>query len=390
MADPFSEKDEVDPKIVLARKRFLLKHKDIEGVDRKKELEEAVKICEDGARTHLYSHLCKTLGLKEDAAKVKAMKEANKKKEEEIEEKKKEAEERGGDTDMRDVHLARADYLASIGDLKGAIEAYKVPSMKSMSLGQRLDSVFAVLRLAIAYDDWRLVREKLDDARALFEQGADWERKNRLKVYEAVYLLAVRRYKQACALFLDAVATFTTTELMTYRSCIRYTVLTALISLPRPELRAKVVDSPEVLSVIEHLSPLGDLLSSFYGCKYADFFVALDKVTRTLVTDTLLHTHHRWYLREIRVKAFRQYLEPFKSVRLGSMAAAFGLPEDDVDRELADLIVAGRVACKIDRVAGVVETSRPDTQNALYQRCIRQGDALLNRVQKLSKVIDLE
>ena len=52
--------------------------------------------------------------------------------------------------------------------------------------------------------------------------------------------------------------------------------------------------------------------------------------------------------------------------------------------------MAGRLAAKVDRVAGVVQTARPDAKNALYQAAIKQGDALLNRVQKLSKVVDIE
>jgi len=33
---------------------------------------------------------------------------------------------------------------------------------------------------------------------------------------------------------------------------------------------------------------------------------------------------------------------------------------------------------------------RPDNKNALYQDTIKKGDVLLNRIQKLSKVIDVE
>lgn len=40
------------------------------------------------------------------------------------------------------------------------------------------------------------------------------------------------------------------------------------------------------------------------------------------------------------------------------------------------------------QVAGVIETMRPDAKNAQYQAAIKQGDLLLNRLQKLSKVID--
>ena len=35
-------------------------------------------------------------------------------------------------------------------------------------------------------------------------------------------------------------------------------------------------------------------------------------------------------------------------------------------------------------------TCRPDAKTALYQTAIKQGDLLLNRVQKLSKVVDIE
>ena len=56
----------------------------------------------------------------------------------------------------------------------------------------------------------------------------------------------------------------------------------------------------------------------------------------------------------------------------------------------ADFIVAGRLPAKVDKVAGVVETNRADAKTALYQQTIKQGDLLLNRLQKLSKVIDIE
>ena len=53
-----------------------------------------------------------------------------------------------------------------------------------------------------------------------------------------------------------------------------------------------------------------------------------------------------------------QFLESYKSVKLGSMAAAFGVGSDFMDQELAGFIAAGRLPAKIDKVAGVVETSR--------------------------------
>lgn len=40
-------------------------------------------------------------------------------------------------------------------------------------------------------------------------------------------------------------------------------------------------------------------------------------------------------------------------------------------------------------VNGIIETNRPDEKNRQYQDVIKKGDLLLNRVQKLSRVINI-
>jgi len=74
----------------------------------------------------------------------------------------------------------------------------------------------------------------------LFEEGGDWERKNRLKVYEGLYCMSTRNFKKAAKLFLDSISTFTTYELFPYDTFIFYTVLTSIISLDRVSLKQKV------------------------------------------------------------------------------------------------------------------------------------------------------
>jgi len=71
------------------------------------------------------------------------------------------------------------------------------------------------------------------------------------------------------------------------------------------------------------------------------------------------------------------------------MAYAFGVTVNYIDKELSRFIALGRLDCKIDAVGGIVETVRPDTKNAHYLSTIKQGDLLLNRIQKLSRVIHL-
>ena len=91
----------------------------------------------------------------------------------------------------------------------------------------------------------------------------------------------------------------------------------------------------------------------------------------------------------MRVFAYSQFLASYRSVTLDAAARAFGVSIEYVDAELSRFIAAGRLSAKIDKVGGIVETNQPDARNAQYQEVIKHGDALLNRVQKLARVVDV-
>lgn len=52
--------------------------------------------------------------------------------------------------------------------------------------------------------------------------------------------------------------------------------------------------------------------------------------------------------------------------------------------------MAGRLTAKIDKVARVIETAPRFERHARYHSLIKDGDLLLNRIQKLSKIVDVE
>ena len=77
------------------------------------------------------------------------------------------------------------------------------------------------------------------------------------------------------------------------------------------------------------------------------------------------------------------------SVMLSSMAAAFNITPSFLDSELSRFIAAGRLNAKIDKVGDIIETSRSDKKSAQFQEVVKRGDLLLNRIQKLVRVIDV-
>lgn len=378
---------EKNPNLELAQFKFLLslpEHSKDKGL--KKKLVEAIRA---DNMAPWYEIICKELNWSVEKNELARMQEENKKKLEELDAAIEDAEKNLGEMEVREANLRKSEYLCRIGDKDAAIAAFRKTYEKTVSLGHRLDIVFHLIRIGLFYLDHDLITRNIDKAKHLIEEGGDWDRRNRLKVYQGVYCVAVRDFKNAANFFLDTVSTFTSYELMDYPTFVRYTVYVAMISLPRNELRDKVIKGAEIQEVLHSLPDVKNYLFSLYNCQYADFFRYLVDVENTLRNDFLAHPHYRYYVREMRILAYTQLLESYRSLTLQYMAEAFGVDVSYIDNELSRFIAAGRLHCKVDRVGGIVETNRPDSKNWQYQATIKQGDLLLNRIQKLSRVINI-
>ncbi|KAG6478654.1 hypothetical protein ZIOFF_062098 [Zingiber officinale] len=461
--------------LALAHKLFLLSHPDTEDIEKVRLRGEVLDAVRANDMASLYESLASASVLEIDASVLDSMKKKIEEELKKLDEKIADAEENLGESEVREAHLAKSLFYIQIGDKEKALEQLKVTEGKTVAIGQKMDLVFYTLQLGFFYMDFDLISRSIDRAKKLFEEGGDWERKNRLKVYEGLYCMSTRNFKKAANLFLDSISTFTTYELFSYDTFIFYTVLTSIISLDRVSLKQKVVDAPEILTVIGKIPHLSEFLNSLYGCQYKSFFSAFSGLTEQIKFDRYLQPHFRYYMREVRTVVYSQFLESYKSVTMEAMATAFGVSVDFIDLdvqltkpfsylfqnptsskgwvsvqddgysnanglvlhneeplqaegqvspyiffsricilrnkavvmcllrldeedrgkssesqwELSRFIAAGKLHCKIDKVAGVLETNRPDAKNALYQATIKQGDFLLNRIQKLSRVIDL-
>ena len=112
----------------------------------------------------------------------------------------------------------------ALGDKDGAIEAIRKTMEKTVGLGNKMDLIFHNIRIGLFWMDHALVKANLDKATTLMEEGGDWDRRNRLKVYEGLYAMAVRDFERAAKLYLETISTFTSYELMDYTQFVKYTV----------------------------------------------------------------------------------------------------------------------------------------------------------------------
>jgi len=359
-----------------------------------------------------------------------------------------EALEKAGEVEVLQAKGKRAEFWAKVGDKDKSISGFEAVFEKTGILGTKIDIVLAIIRIGLFFGDRALVKKQIERARTLVESGGDWDRRNRLKAYQGLHLLTVRSYNLAAPLLLDSLSTFTSYELCSYSNLVVYSILAGSVSLKRVDFKSKVVDAPEIKAIVGDgedklaalsgaassgpgagdeemqesasatpgqastavnlsaigsgnqavteneapvdFSPLSGLVKSLYVGNYKSFFTALAAVEENFLSqDRYLHEHRSWFVREMRLRGYQQLLQSYRVVGLKSMANAFGVSVDFLDRDLARFVAAERIPCTIDRVKGIIETNRPDDKNKQYQDVVKQGDALITKLQKYGQTVRL-
>eukprot|EP00585_Thalassiosira_rotula_P008693 CAMPEP_0196134708 /NCGR_PEP_ID=MMETSP0910-20130528/3542_1 /TAXON_ID=49265 /ORGANISM="Thalassiosira rotula, Strain GSO102" /LENGTH=473 /DNA_ID=CAMNT_0041394699 /DNA_START=127 /DNA_END=1548 /DNA_ORIENTATION=+ len=300
------------------------------------------------------------------------------------------AKDEAGDMEVLHANMDIARYSARSSSKESALKAYDtVLALPKLSVGKKLDAHLEMARVSSFWNDYKKMKGVLDAAAKVIANGGDWDRRNRLKVYQALSFLLVRDAESASKLLVEGIATFSCSELCTYPEFITYATVTNLLYLKRTELKKSIIDGSEVLQVSKEIPVVIQLANTLYDCDYKAYLHTLVDLQPHLVANRYLQPHVGYLLRELHVLAFQQFLDSYQSVTLESMAKSFGVGTEFLDVQLSRFIAAGRLTAKIDKYGGVVETNRPDWKNARYQDMIQKGDLLLNRIQKLGRVVDL-
>ncbi|TIA86120.1 hypothetical protein E3P99_03780 [Wallemia hederae] len=301
----------------------------------------------------------------------------------------KKAEEEEGESEISDNLRKLAIHYVRIGDKEQALPAISKAIEKTAGVGHKIDLNLLLIRLGLFSNDHKLITQHIAAAQTLVDQGGDWDRRNRLKVYVGLYALMVRDFNKATTQFLDTLSTFTCYELIDYDQFIIYTVITSLLTLDRVELKKRILESPEVVGLMHHNTLIKNFANSLYECDYALLFRSLAGVEEThLLPSRYWNGHARFYSREIRIRAYSQLLESYKSLNITHLANTFGVSDEFVHKEFSKLIPAGRLNCTLDAVANVVQSSRKDDRVGSYQNVVSNGDVLLNSIQKLARVLN--
>lgn len=168
--------------------------------------------------------------------------------------------------------MVKAQILARSASQKVALAAYdEAMALPKTTSGQMLDIEFNLMRLGIFWGDVPFLDKHVQASHLLVDNGGDWERRNRLKVYEATYLLCIRDFKKASVLLLESISTFTAVELYGYPTFVYYTVICSTNALDRGTVRDKVRKCcfppfTNIPSTMDLLCTLRNLTTTFSPC----------------------------------------------------------------------------------------------------------------------------
>lgn len=347
--------------------------------------EKLLQQIEKDGMSPLYRKAIEKFGWPPEEEKLKAMDAQHEAELSALELKLEDAKQNYGDIEIRDALLAKAQLFCRIGDIPKAVEAYSVAYGKTVGVGSRLDITLTLLRIGFVFRDRALVKKQLQTAKEEMEKGGDWERRNKLKVFQGIDLMLSRNFTEASKVFLSVLPTFPSCALLSFEHFIFYSAVLALLCCDRPTLKDQVVSAPPILEGAD--DDIKGLLNSFYSAKYKEFMTFLVPVAKRIKRDVYLSPHYLYLVRALRLRAYQQYLDPYKTVSLSNMAAAFGVSPQFIEEEVSGFIASGKLGCRVDRVNGVVEAYRPEGRSRLYLQIIKQGDVLLNRIQKLARVL---
>ena len=178
-----------------------------------------------------------------------------------------------GDIEVRDAILEKAEFLSF--EAKDYVESEKVFREAYQMTGgasRKMEILFEILLMNIEKEDIPVIKKDIAECHKLVEDGADWDKKYKLKIFEGVYCMMIRDFKKASDLFVSSIATFTAVEVMSFTDFVFYAVILGLLTQDRKVIKNEIIHSPDILAVNRDIPHLKDFSESFYNCEYRTFF----------------------------------------------------------------------------------------------------------------------
>jgi COP9 signalosome complex subunit 1 len=127
-----------------------------------------------------------------------------------------------------------------------------------------------------------------------------------------------------------------------------YMGLCALATFERDELRSKVMGSTSFKYFLSLQPEIGKAVTAMVNCDYVELIRIIGNYREQLKFDLYIGENIDGLITDIRSRALLQYFSPFKSSSIALAAQAFNSEVLVIEKELAALIMDGKLQARID------------------------------------------
>ncbi|KAK4115376.1 PCI-domain-containing protein [Canariomyces notabilis] len=253
-------------------------------------------------------------------------------------------------------------HYESIGDLNAAAEAYSKMRPDASTVKQFIDVGKHLVRVSVQRREWGMVGAHLSKMGGA--QSAEDEKALQpyVKIAQGIALIGQEKYLAAAHSFLAAEPTApssTYSDLASPNDVAIYGGLLALAFMDRTDLQSQVLDNPRFRSFLELEPHIRRAIAQFVSGRYSACIAILESYRADYLLDIYLQKHIPHIYAQIRSKCIVQYLVPFSCVSLETMTKAFGIPDQPIEDELAEMIQSGALQARINTIDKVIPCLTP-------------------------------
>ncbi|KAF0984872.1 hypothetical protein FDP41_000771 [Naegleria fowleri] len=281
---------------------------------------------------------------------------------------------RVGHNDLGDFHLER-------GNLQESLKSYLRTRDYCTSSKHVNEMCLNVIRVSIEMGNYALVNQYVTKAENTpdVSDGTDVITTTKILASSALANLEGKKYKIVARKLLDCDIQLENSfnDVITCSDIAVYAGLTALATFDRRELKEKVLSNNKYRGFLELEPDISNIINCFYESKYTACLESLDKLLPRLLLDIYLRDHVSTLYEKIRSKALVQYVSTFTSVDMNKMAVVFNTTVENLEKEIAALIMDKQIKARIDSHKKILYARVTDIRNATYQKALEMGEQFI-------------
>ena len=122
---------------------------------------------------------------------------------------------------------------------------------------------------------------------------------------------------------------------------------------------------------------VSDVIENFLNGRYMEYQSQINTIIGQMKYDLYFGHRLQKVMKEIRKKALIQYVTPYKVINMREISKAFGLSLEQIESEIAELIVAKEIQSKIDSHSKLLYSRKDNETLNSYKDAVELGNKFI-------------